>query len=204
MAKEQEISLEVWSIEDIKPYEANAKNHPPEQVKVLAKTIERDGWDQPIVVDEDGVIIKGHGRRLAAIELGLTEAPVYVRRGYSKDEIRAMRLADNQIAVLGDIDEDILKAELSDLMGSGTFSLEDIGFDEDMFDFDDADDILESLGSDTRSVRDEQPEIKKELPPEVDYKPGFQLVVDCADEKDQESLYEELSGKGYHCKVLSM
>ncbi|MCV5918272.1 ParB N-terminal domain-containing protein, partial [Escherichia coli] len=65
------LAVELRPLDWLKPYERNAKLHPPDQVRRLAATIRAHGWDQPIVVEPDGTIIKGHGRRLAAIELGL-------------------------------------------------------------------------------------------------------------------------------------
>lgn len=79
----------------LKPYEKNAKLHPADEVKKLATTIKRFGWDQPIVAEADGTIIKGHGRRLAAIELGMVEVPVLIRDDLTKAEADAARIADN-------------------------------------------------------------------------------------------------------------
>lgn len=106
-----ELNIQMWIIDDVKPYELNAKIHNEAQVAKIAESISRFGWDQPIVVDKNGVIIKGHGRRLAAIKLGLIEVPVLVRDDLDDDQVRAARLADNRVAI-GDIDADILKMEL--------------------------------------------------------------------------------------------
>lgn len=65
-------------IEEIKPYKKNAKNHPPEQINALAKSIKEFGFNQPIVIDKNNVIIVGHGRYEAAKVLGLEEVPVIV------------------------------------------------------------------------------------------------------------------------------
>jgi ParB-like chromosome segregation protein Spo0J len=76
------------------PYSNNAKTHPVEQVDKIAASIASFGFDQPIVVDGDGVIIKGHGRREASLRLGLDNVPVLVRTDLSVAEIKAARLAD--------------------------------------------------------------------------------------------------------------
>jgi hypothetical protein len=99
----------------LQPYPGNAKKHPPEQVKRLAATIRAHGWDQPIVTEVDGTIIKGHGRRLAAIELGLTEVPVIVRADLTREQAAAARIADNA-AVSLQYDTEVMKAELTRLM----------------------------------------------------------------------------------------
>ena len=63
-----DFKVESWDVEKLIPYENNVKIHDEKQVKKIAESIKRFGWDQPIVVDKDGVIIKGHGRRLAALK----------------------------------------------------------------------------------------------------------------------------------------
>jgi hypothetical protein len=98
----------------LKPYELNSKKHDDAQVKKIAESISKFGWLTAIVTDKDGVIIAGHGRRLAALSLGLTEVPVIVRDDLTPDEVRAARLADNRVA-MGDIDTDLLKQELASL-----------------------------------------------------------------------------------------
>lgn len=125
--------ITVLSIESIFPYDANAKIHDTKQVQKIAKSISQFGWDQPIVVDKDGVIIKGHGRRLAAISLGLKTVPVWVRDDLTPDQVKASRIADNRVAI-SDIDNDILQKELSELV----FDMDGI-FDKKELDFFQAD-----------------------------------------------------------------
>lgn len=108
------IKIEQWRIDDVKPYDTNAKNHDKAQVSKIAKSISEFGFDQPIVVDGDGVIIKGHGRRLAAISLGIETVPVVIRNDLSPEAVRAARLADNRVAI-GDLDSEKLQAELATL-----------------------------------------------------------------------------------------
>lgn len=114
MAKPSGLNIQVWDIEKIAPYENNAKRHPKDQVARIAKSIQEFGWDQPIVVDRTGVIIKGHGRRLAALSLGLKEVPVWVRDDLTDDQVKAARLADNRAAI-SDIDGELLRKELKEL-----------------------------------------------------------------------------------------
>jgi hypothetical protein len=122
------------SLSDIKPYELNAKIHDDKQVEKIAASIKLFGWKgNPIVVDEDGVILAGHGRRLAAIKLGLEEVPVERVTTMTADEKRAFRLADNRVAI-SNIDTDILQQELS-LM---TFDMDGI-FDKKELEFLEAD-----------------------------------------------------------------
>lgn len=114
MSKDIPGKIEAWSIDKVLPYELNAKIHDAKQVDRIAKSIKEFGWDQPIVVDKNGVVIKGHGRRLAAIKLGFTSVPVWVRDDLTDEQVRASRLADNRVA-LSDIDSGILQRELESL-----------------------------------------------------------------------------------------
>ncbi len=80
----------------VKPYEDNAKKHPKGQVTEIAKSITKYGRKQPIVVDQDYVIIVGHGRYAAAKMLGLKEIPCVVANDLTEEEIREYRLEDNR------------------------------------------------------------------------------------------------------------
>lgn len=106
--------IELIDLEKLVPYDLNSKIHDDAQIKKIAESIKQFGWDQPIVVDKDMVIIKGHGRSLAAQHLGLKQVPVLVRDDLTPDQVRAARLADNRVAV-GGIDTELLKQELADL-----------------------------------------------------------------------------------------
>lgn len=109
-----QINIVMRSVDDIHPYDLNVKIHDSKQIEKIAKSIAEFGWDQPIVVDKNGVIIKGHGRRLAAIHLGLKSVPVLIRDELSEEQVRAARLADNRVAI-GDIDAELLQQEMATL-----------------------------------------------------------------------------------------
>lgn len=108
---DSKLAIEIWPIDKIIPHPKNAKIHSEKQVDTLAGLILKFGWAQPIVVDIDGVIIAGHGRRLAAIKMGLTKVPVLWRKDLSKAEADTLRLADNRVAST-EYDSDILKSEI--------------------------------------------------------------------------------------------
>lgn len=130
--------IELIQTEKLVPYELNSKIHDPAQVKKIAESIKQFGWDQPIVVDKDYVVIKGHGRRLAAISLGMEVVPVLVRDDLSPEQVRAARLADNRVAV-GGMDTEMLKRELAELDFdlSGIFDDKELAFMEaDLSDMD--------------------------------------------------------------------
>lgn len=124
-----DIQIQMWDIEKVIPYDKNVKNHDEAQVRKIAKSIEEFGWDQPIVVDGNGEIIKGHGRRLAAEYLGIKKVPVVVRTDLSADAVKAARIADNRVAE-SSIDTSMLQDELRSI----EYSLVGI-FDDKELDF---------------------------------------------------------------------
>ena len=108
--------VELRSPASLTPYPHNGKRHPQSQIDRLAGQIAAHGFDQPIVVDRRGVIVKGHGRRQAALQLGLADVPVVVS-DLSEEEARAARIADNQLVSL-DYDTRHLEMELRRLRES--------------------------------------------------------------------------------------
>ena len=112
------------------PYARNARTHSPEQVDQIAASIREWGWTVPVLVDEQGGIIAGHGRVLAAHKLGIAEIPVMVAAGWSEAQKRAYVLADNKLALNAGWDDDLLKIELGDLQAFD-FDLGLIGFSAD-------------------------------------------------------------------------
>jgi hypothetical protein len=110
---------ERWALDRLVPYARNARNHTETQVAQLVAAIREYGWTIPVLVDEKGEIIAGHGRVLAAHELGLAEVPVIVARRWSAKKKRAYRLADNKLALNADWNYDLLRGELGDLRDLG-------------------------------------------------------------------------------------
>lgn len=110
---------EVWPLDRIKPYPSNTRTHPDEQVQLLADMLRRWGPDQPIVVDEEGIILKGHGRRLGALRAKMIDFPVVQRMGLPEQDKRALRIADNQIALLAGWDNKLMTLELGTLKTAG-------------------------------------------------------------------------------------
>ena len=122
--------IEFWPIERLRPYARNAKMHGADQVARIAASMARFGWTVPCMVGDDGELIAGHGRVLAATELGLAEVPV-IRLGHLDEaERRAYRIADNKLTELGDWDEALLRDEVAGLLADD-FDLSLLGFAED-------------------------------------------------------------------------
>lgn len=107
------------------PYDKNPKSHPKKQIQALISSIKEFGFDQPIVVTESRVVIKGHGRLMAALEMGLTEVPVVVRSISARDA-KFLRVADNEVTSIS-WDVEALRSEMNDLDTLG-FDLNITGF----------------------------------------------------------------------------
>lgn len=201
-----------WPIDKLVPYGNNVKIHDDAQIAALAKRIEDEGFNQPILIDEDGVIIKGHGRRLAALKIGFKQVPVIVAEGWSESQKMVARIADNVVARTL-FDEEGLKGEI-DALAALEVDLSAIGFNEaeleklmagalSDFDFDDlelSDDDQKDKSSVSDAPKDKEPKVDKE----IEYTTTFEVIVQCSGESDQKSVYDMLTEKGYSCKVLTL
>lgn len=122
------MKVQSMSITDIKPYPKNPRDN-DSGVDAVANSIREFGWQQPIVVDKDKVIIVGHTRYKAAKKLGMDKVPVVVADGLSPEQVKAYRLADNKTGELTDWDMGLLDDELDDITD---IDMSDFGFDLDV------------------------------------------------------------------------
>ena len=120
--------IELWPIARLRPYERNPRTHSEGQVDQIAASMVEFGWTNPVLVDEQGGILAGHGRLLAARKLGLAEVPVIRFEHLSEAQKRAYLIADNQLARQAGWSEELLAAELAWLRDE-RFDLDLIGFD---------------------------------------------------------------------------
>ena len=118
-------------IEGLNPYENNAKLHPKEQIDQIVRSMEEFGNNDPIAIDENNVIIEGHGRLLALKQMGEKEVPVIRLKHLTDEQKRAYILAHNQLTLNTGFDEEILAAELESIVG---IDMADFGFDLDVVD----------------------------------------------------------------------
>ncbi len=123
------MKIDMRPVAEIKPYEKNPRLN-DSAVEAVARSISEFGFRQPIVVDEDGVVVVGHTRLKAAVKLGMKEVPVHVARDLTPAQRKAYRIADNQTASLAEWDLDLLPLELTELQGMDV-DLSLLGFDED-------------------------------------------------------------------------
>ena len=117
-------------IKDLIPYARNSRTHSDVQVAQIAASIKEWGWTNPILIDDEGVLIAGHGRLLAAQMLKMAEVPTITIAGLSEAQKRALVIADNKLAMNAGWDIDLLKVELADLDMAG-FDLDLTGFSLD-------------------------------------------------------------------------
>ena len=122
-------TIEMWPLAKLQPYAKNAKAHGADQVAKIAASMAEFGWTVPCLVADDGELIAGHGRVLAATQLGLAEAPVIVLGHLTEAQRRAYRIADNKLTELGTWDEALLSAELNELLADD-FDLSLVGFSD--------------------------------------------------------------------------
>ena len=129
-AERRDLVVEYRPLDTLVAYARNARTHSDAQVAELAGSIREFGFTNPVLVGEDGTLIAGHGRVLAARKLGMAEVPTIVLTGLSETQRRALVLADNRIAINAGWDNDLLALELSDLQDAG-FDLGLTGFSGD-------------------------------------------------------------------------
>lgn len=118
-------------VADLIPYARNARTHSDEQVAQIAASINEWGWTTPVLIDDKGGIIAGHGRVMAARKLGIDEVPTMTATGWTKAQKAAYVLADNQLPQNAEWDMDLLAVEMKDLDAEG-FDLSLMGFDDGM------------------------------------------------------------------------
>lgn len=128
-SKTAKLQLEYRPAASIKPAKGNSRDHSPTQIDAIAASIKAHGWTKPIIVDEKGEILAGHGAHQAALQLGMAEVPVIARLGLTAAQKRAYRIADNKIAEQSTWNTAILTGELKDLAEMG-FDLTLTGFNQ--------------------------------------------------------------------------
>jgi len=122
------LKVEYVSPQELRTYENNAKEHPAEQVEQIKKSIQEFGFNDPIAVWKDNVIIEGHGRLIAALELGLEEVPIIRLDDLTDDQRKAYALAHNKLTMNSGFNMDLLYQELDDI----EIDMTDYGFNTNL------------------------------------------------------------------------
>jgi DNA modification methylase len=186
------MQVEMRPIDSIRPYANNPRlNDAP--VDAVASSLRAYGFRQPIVVDEENVIIVGHTRYKAAVKLGMETVPVHVAVGLSPAQAKAYRIADNQTAALSQWDDDKLPLELADLQGMD-FDLNLTGFT--------AEELQRLLGSETNEG-EVDPDAVPEPPDEAITQPGDLWLLGkhrllCGDSSKVDDVDRLLAGAAIH------
>lgn len=177
----KEIKINWVDIKTIKPYDKNPRKN-NEAVAATANSIKEFGWQQPIVVDKDGVIIAGHTRLKAAKKLGLKTVPVKVAEDLTDEQARAYRLADNKTGELAEWDSELLSLELD---GITDIDMSEFGFN------------LADEKEPNEVVEDEAPEVDEEHEPICQLGDIWQLGehrLMCGDSTDKITIEKLLEG----------
>ena len=168
-----ELKVEYVPIEDIKPYENNAKLHPAFQIEQIKKSIQEFGNNDPVAVWH-GEIVEGNGRYEALKQLGYTEIPVIRLDGLTDEQRRAYGLIHNKLTMNSDFDIDLLAEELDSI---GSIAMEEFGFLDDL------------------------DEIEPKEPKEATINEEYNIVIECDSEEELEKTFNELQRQGYNCKI---
>lgn len=165
-------------LDELKPYEKNAKRHTDEQIQHIINSIEQFGMNDPIGIwGEKNVIVEGHGRYFALKKMGVKEVDCIRLDHLSDEDRKAYTLVHNQATLETPFDDDLLKIELDGI------------FDIDMSDF----------GFELDSGETEKAERK-----EVDFVETISVVIDCENEEEAEEIFEKLQNEGYECRISTL
>lgn len=175
-------------INDLKPYERNNKIHDKENVEEIARSIEKNSYVSPIVVDENYVIIAWHGRQLALMTLGYETVDVLVIDWLSENQKKDIRLRDNKLSQLGDRDIENIKIELMSIQDEELNGL--------------FDDIIQGLQTDEQEVKEQIEDYVPELSDETEifvqkwdiYQLGDHVLM-CGDSMNEDNVKKLLEGK---------
>jgi ParB-like chromosome segregation protein Spo0J len=169
-------------LNELIPAARNSRTHSDEQVAQIAASIKEWGWTVPVLIDESGELIAGHGRVLAAKTLGLDTVPVMTATGWSDAKKRAYLIADNKLPLNAEWDSTLLKLELAELK-KADFDLGLMGFDKHEIAL-----MLKDV-----TAQDTSPQL-------TDMK--YSVVVRCDDELHQTELLDRFETEGLKCQAL--
>lgn len=185
--------VERRSIDALIPDARNARTHSDAQVAQIAASMAEWGWTNPVLVDEGGRIIAGHGRVLAARKLGLGEAPVMVAEGWTEAQKRAYVIADNQLAMNAGWDAELLSSEVR--------GLAEWDFDLSLLGFADIDALLAAGNSGLTDPDDAPPAPENPVTEPCDvWLLGRHRMV-CGDSTDADTVAKALNGVAPHLMV---
>ena len=184
------LKIEYKKIKELIPYCNNSRTHSDEQVLQIASSIKEFGFTNPVLIDDQGGIIAGHGRTMAAQKLKMDEVPTITLVGLSDAQRKAYVIADNKLALNAEWDFDLLKIEIESLQ-EDDFKLDLLGFD--------VDELNGILGFDDIAEEDEE---EPEQDYEDNYKEQYGVIIMCKSAEEQEKIFNKMQQNGYEVKVV--
>lgn len=176
-------------VDELIPYINNARTHDKEQVNQICASINEYGFTNPILIDEKGIIIAGHGRLMASKQLEMEEVPCIELKGLTEAQKKAYIIADNKMALNAGWDEELLKLELE--------NLKELDFDLDLtgFDTSELDAILDCELEEKEIIEDEVPEVPEEPKAKLGdiYQLGNHRLM-CGDSTKEEDVAKLMNG----------
>lgn len=175
------LKVEYLPIDEIKPYENNAKIHTPEQIEQIKASIRQFGMNDPIGIwSKDNIIVEGHGRLIACQELGYTEIPIIRLDDLTDEQRKAYTLAHNQLTMNTGFDLDILNQELADI----SIDMQEFGFDE----IEEEEVEIEEDNFEINSVEEEPKAKRGDI-----YKLGNHILM-CGDSTEEKDVLKLMNG----------
>ena len=189
-------TIESVPLSALKPYPRNPRMHSDEQVEKIVRSIATFGWTIPVLIDDQNEVIAGHGRLMAAEKLGISNIPSIRIKHLTQDQVKALRIADNQTVIAGGWDKDILGHEIHDL-GLADFNLSLLGFDTP-----EIDGYLTPFRDDGLTNEDDAPEAQEECVSRIGdlYMLGTHLLL-CGDATNKTDVTHILNGRTPHLMV---
>lgn len=173
-----ELKIEYVDIDSIKPYENNPRFN-DDAVEYVANSIKEFGFKVPIIIDKNNVIVAGHTRYKASLELGLEEVPTIIADDLTEEQVKAFRLADNKVSEKAEWNLELLEEELQQL-----------GLNMNKFGFEDLQDISEEI---------ERTDLSEDIMEKYEV-----IIIKCINEMTMKETYEKLTKEGYECQLSTL
>jgi ParB-like chromosome segregation protein Spo0J len=179
------MQIEQINIEQLIPYAMNARTHSDAQVAQIAGSIKEFGFNNPVLIDKDNVLIAGHGRVMAGRKLGLKEIPA-IRLGHlTENQKKAYIIADNKIAMNSGCDYELLSSEV-EMLSNEDFNLDLLGFEVNELN------TILGIEEEIKEVKEVSDDGNRNL-----------LLVEFDNEIELENLFQEMQERGFNCKIMN-
>ena len=174
-----ELKIEYLDPRELKPYERNARKHEAPDIEQIKESIRLDGFNDPIGIWKDNLIVEGHGRQLAAIELGMDKVPCIRLDHLTDTQRRDYAIRHNRTAELSGWDWAKVESEIRELEAEG-LDMDGMGF----------------------SFSEEEQEETE--PKDIEWHEKMQIIIDFDDEDKMEETFTRLVDEGYKCRISTL